>query len=93
MMSTYFHLRPIMLSRLSQHTRQAPQHITDSNAVCARAFFNLAVAFFQPLRCCAEYAICHALCCVAVLLDLVYAVCEEVDVRFERLAEFTEMQL
>lgn len=82
-----------MLSRPSQHTCQASQHITNPNAICARAFFNLAVAFFQPFRCCAEYAICHALCCVTVLLNLMYAVCEEVDVRFEGLAEFTEMQL
>jgi len=93
MMSTYLRMRSAALSRPSQHTRQAPQHVANSNTVCARALLNLAVTFFQSFRCCAEHTICHTLCCVAVLLDLVYAVCEEVDVGFQRLAEVAEMRL
>ena len=82
-----------MLSRLSQDTRQSSQHITDADAVCASSFLNLAVAFLQSLRCCSKHAVCDAFRCFAVLLDLVYAVCEEVDVGFERLAEFAEVRL
>lgn len=39
-----FELRTIMLSRLSKHTRQAPQHITNPDTICARALLDLAVA-------------------------------------------------
>jgi hypothetical protein len=92
-MGTYLCMRSAVLSRLSQHTCQAPQHITNSNTVCARVLLNLAVAFFQSFCCCAKHAICHTLCCVAVLLDLVHAVCKEVDVWFQRLAELAQMRL
>lgn len=87
MMSTYLHMRSAVLSRLSQHTCQAPQHVADSKAVCTRAFLDLAVAFFQSFRCRAKHTIGHALCCVAVLFDLVYTVCEEVYIWFQRLTE------
>jgi hypothetical protein len=93
MMDTYLHMRSAVLSRLSQHTRQTPEHVADSNAVRTRALLNLAVAFLQSFCCGTKHTICHALCCVAVLLDLVYAVCEKVDVGFQRLTELAEMQL
>ena len=93
MMSTSLDPRSVLLSRLPQHARQSSQDIAHANAACAGSFLDFAVALFQSFGRCAEHAICDPFGCVAVLLHLVYAVCEKVDARLERLTEFVEMRL
>lgn len=80
-------------SRLSQNTSQPSQHIANANPVCARTFLDFSIAVLEALCGCAENAVCDALSRVAVLLDLVHAVCEEVDVGFEGLAEFQQVRM
>jgi hypothetical protein len=81
------------LSRIPQHTRQTTQHIAHTKSVRPSPFLRFSISLFQSLSCGAEHAVCHPFCRAAVLLDLVHAVCEEVDVRLERLGELGEMGL
>lgn len=78
---------------LSQHTSETPQYITDADALGPRSLFCLSISFFQPLCCGAQYALCHSLGRLSVLLNFVDAVCEEIDVGFERVGERSEVRL
>lgn len=78
---------------LPQHTSETPQYIADANTLGARALFGLFVSFFQPLCRRAQHALGHTLCRLSVLLDFVDAVCEEIDVGFERVGERSEVRL
>lgn len=79
------------LSRLAQHASQPPKNVTYADAIGACSLLDYAVALFQPLGRGAENAIRNALGGVAVLFDFVDAVCEEIDVWFEGMAECGEM--
>lgn len=76
---------------LTKHPCQSTEYIANANPLRANSLLDFPIALFQPLACCAEYTICDALGRVAILFNFMYAVCEEIDVRFERLAEVCEM--
>ena len=78
---------------LAQNACQAPQHVSNANSLRTSSCLRVTVPLVQPLASCAEDAVCHALSCAAVLFDLMNAVCEEVDVWFQGLAELREVRL
>lgn len=83
----------VILLLSPQYTRQPSQHITHANALRPYTRLGLSVPLFQALCRRAQHAVCHALGRLAVLFDFVDAVCEDVDVGFERVGERGQVRL
>jgi hypothetical protein len=90
--NTVFTIRNIfqylLCSLLTQHACQTSQYISDSNAFRPHACFHFSISLIQAFARRTQDPICHPLCSIAVLLNLVHAVCKKVYIWFERLAQF-----